>query len=64
MQAVQSRLQIISKYFINKILGNFPGEYIADNKKKIKSMNETIKKCGKNKCFKSLDEYKRLPWTT
>lgn len=26
-------------------------------------MNECIKKCVRNKCLKSLDEYKRLPWT-
>lgn len=26
-------------------------------------MNDAIKKSVKNKCFKSLDEYKRLPWT-
>lgn len=27
-------------------------------------MNEAIKKCAKAKCFKGLDEYKRLPWTS
>ncbi len=37
------------------IQGQFPGEYSSDNRKKIKSMNDSIKKCVKNKCFKSLD---------
>lgn len=52
--------------FLSKLFGDveqFPAEYHSDNRKKIKSMNDVIKKCVKNKCFKSLDEYKRLPWT-
>lgn len=26
-------------------------------------MNETIKKVQRTRCFKALDQYKRLPWT-
>lgn len=36
-------------------LGQFSAEFNSDNRKKIKSMNDSIKKCVKNKCFKSLD---------
>lgn len=54
--------EFLSKNIYN--IGQFPDEYNSDNRKKIKSMNDSIKKCVKNKCFKSLDEYKRLPWTT
>jgi len=52
--------------FLSKLFGDveqFPAEYESDNRKKVKSMNDVIKKCAKNKCLKSLDEYKRLPWT-
>lgn len=62
VQTVQCRLQRISQYqcFDSEL---FPADYKNDNRKKIKSMNECIKKCVRNKCLKSLDEYKRLPWT-
>ena len=45
--------EFLSKEYHN--VGLFPNDYISDNKKKIKSMNEAIKKCVKNKCFKGLD---------
>lgn len=53
--------EFLSKY--SSHAGQFPNEYITDNKKKVKSMNDAIKKCAKSKSFKGLDEYKRLPWT-
>ena len=46
------------KEFLSKIQNNveqFPADYNFDNKKKIKSMNETLKKCVKTKSFKGID---------
>lgn len=53
--------EFLSKYGLN--LGNFPSEYNSDNNKKIKSMKDAIKKAVKLKCFKGLDEFKRVPWS-
>ena len=45
------------------ITGQFPKEYNSDNNKKIKSMNEAIKKAARVKCFKGLEDFKRIPWS-
>ena len=36
---------------------------MKDNQKKVDSMDECIKMCVKNRNFKGLDNFKRLPWT-
>ena len=62
MPTIQLRLPIIPKY-ASAYIEQFNQEYHSDNNKKIKSMNEAIKKAVKTKCFKGLDDYKRVPWT-
>ena len=36
---------------------------MKDNRKKVGSMNEAVKQCLNSKNFKSLENFKRLPWT-
>lgn len=46
-----------------KFLKTFQNEFLKDNKKKIATMNEAVKQCINTKNFKSLENFKRLPWT-
>lgn len=45
------------------IVETFQNEFLKDNKKKIATMNEAVKQCINTKNFKSLENFKRLPWT-
>jgi hypothetical protein len=63
MQIIQCGLPAIPKYRRLQSIDQFPAELHSDNRKKISAMNECIRKCVKNKCLKSFDDYKRLPWT-
>ncbi len=41
----------------------FQNEFLKDNKKKVATMNEAVKQCLNTKNYKSLENFKRLPWT-
>jgi len=45
------------------ILETFQTEFLKDNQKKVGTMNEAVKQCINSKNFKSLENFKRLPWT-
>jgi hypothetical protein len=48
---------------LSTIVETFQNEFLKDNKKKIATMNEAVKQCINTKNFKSLENFKRLPWT-
>lgn len=44
-------------------LREFSQDLKSDNDKRIKKMNEVIKKCIKSNNFNAMDQIKRLPWS-
>ena len=54
------------KKFLSKFIfipETFQTEFLKDNLKKVATMNEAVKQCINSKNFKSLENFKRLPWT-
>ena len=44
-------------------LSEFSKDLKSDNDKRIKKMNDVIKKCVKSHNFNAMDQIKRLPWS-